>query len=532
MTSSERQFSTIGVIGLGTMGAGIAEVFARNGYTVTGVELTDEAVARGREHLEHSTSRAVKRGKMSEAEQKELLDRITLHDLDGRPAQARLRRRGRRGVAGDQEEHLPRRSTTSSRPTRSWPPTPRRCRSPRSRPRTAAPAGSSACTSSTRRRCRTSSRSIRTVVTEPDVARGRQGAGRPAGQEPRGLRRQGRLHRQHAAVRLPQPRGVDVRGPLRHPRGHRRGDALRLRLPDGPAGAARPDRPRHGVRDPRHDVQAGPRPAARARPILKQMVTAGPARPQDRPRLLHLRGARQPDRGRRRQDARRSRRQAAAAPRHPAGRRGRLRHDGHRHRRGASPRPATTSRTSAAAPTKVDGVARPPSSARSRRRSSAASSRRPTATRRSAASPAPPTLDDLADVDIVVEAIAEDLAVKKALFENLDEICTPGAILATTTSSLPIIALASVTDRPQDVIGMHFFNPAQVMKLVEVVSRCPPTTTWRRPSARCARRRQGRRSRAATGPASSSTRCCSPTSTTRSGCSRRTTRPPTTSTPR
>ena len=58
MTSSERQFSNIGVIGLGTMGAGIAEVFARNGYTVTGVELTDEAVARGREHLEHSTSRA------------------------------------------------------------------------------------------------------------------------------------------------------------------------------------------------------------------------------------------------------------------------------------------------------------------------------------------------------------------------------------------------------------------------------------------------------------------------------------------
>ena len=78
MTSSERQFSSIGVIGLGTMGAGIAEVFARNGYSVTGVELSDEAVARGREHLEHSTSRAVKRGKMSEAEKKELLDRITL----------------------------------------------------------------------------------------------------------------------------------------------------------------------------------------------------------------------------------------------------------------------------------------------------------------------------------------------------------------------------------------------------------------------------------------------------------------------
>jgi 3-hydroxybutyryl-CoA dehydrogenase len=78
-------------------------------------------------------------------------------------------------------------------------------------------------------------------------------------------------------------------------------------------------------------------------------------------------------------------------------------------------------------------------------------------------------LDDLADVDIVVEAVVEDLKVKQALFENLDEICKPGAILATTTSSLPVIECAAATKRPQDVVGMHFFNPAQVMKLVEVV---------------------------------------------------------------
>ena len=79
-------------------------------------------------------------------------------------------------------------------------------------------------------------------------------------------------------------------------------------------------------------------------------------------------------------------------------------------------------------------------------------------------------LDDLSDVDIVVEAIAEDLKVKTVLFENLDEICKPGAILATTTSSLPVISCATATKRPQDVIGMHFFNPAPIMKLVEVVS--------------------------------------------------------------
>jgi len=78
-------------------------------------------------------------------------------------------------------------------------------------------------------------------------------------------------------------------------------------------------------------------------------------------------------------------------------------------------------------------------------------------------------LEDLAHVDLVVEAVVEDLKVKQALFENLDEICKEGAILATTTSSLPVIACATVTKRPQDVVGLHFFNPAQIMKLVEVV---------------------------------------------------------------
>jgi len=77
---------------------------------------------------------------------------------------------------------------------------------------------------------------------------------------------------------------------------------------------------------------------------------------------------------------------------------------------------------------------------------------------------------DLAEVDLVVEAVAEDLAVKRELFATLDKIVRPGAVLATTTSSLPVISCATATSRPQDVIGMHFFNPAPAMKLVEVVS--------------------------------------------------------------
>ncbi|RJS46914.1 3-hydroxyacyl-CoA dehydrogenase family protein [Nocardioides cavernaquae] len=76
----------------------------------------------------------------------------------------------------------------------------------------------------------------------------------------------------------------------------------------------------------------------------------------------------------------------------------------------------------------------------------------------------------LGDVDIVVEAIAEDLAIKSELYKDLDRICKPGAILATTTSSMPITKLGEVTSRPESVIGMHFFNPATILKLVEVVT--------------------------------------------------------------
>ncbi|MEU0533108.1 3-hydroxyacyl-CoA dehydrogenase family protein [Amycolatopsis tolypomycina] len=76
----------------------------------------------------------------------------------------------------------------------------------------------------------------------------------------------------------------------------------------------------------------------------------------------------------------------------------------------------------------------------------------------------------LADVDLVIEAVAEELSVKQAVFAALDEVVRPGAVLATTTSSLPVIECAASTSRPADVVGLHFFNPAPVMKLVEVVS--------------------------------------------------------------
>jgi 3-hydroxybutyryl-CoA dehydrogenase len=78
-------------------------------------------------------------------------------------------------------------------------------------------------------------------------------------------------------------------------------------------------------------------------------------------------------------------------------------------------------------------------------------------------------LEDLAEVDVVIEAVIEDRKTKKDVLSSLDKICRPTTILASNTSSIPITELAAATKRPDRVIGMHFVNPVQVMKLVEVI---------------------------------------------------------------
>ncbi len=87
------------------------------------------------------------------------------------------------------------------------------------------------------------------------------------------------------------------------------------------------------------------------------------------------------------------------------------------------------------------------------------------------------TLDygDLADCELVLEAITEDLGLKLAMWEEVDGIVRRDAIFATNTSSLPVIAQAAATSRPERFVGLHFFNPAQVMKLLEVI-RCVTTS--------------------------------------------------------
>lgn len=79
------------------------------------------------------------------------------------------------------------------------------------------------------------------------------------------------------------------------------------------------------------------------------------------------------------------------------------------------------------------------------------------------------TNEALADADIIIEAATENMGLKKKIFEELDQVAKPEAILATNTSSLSITEIAAATNRPDRVIGMHFFNPVPVMKLVEVI---------------------------------------------------------------
>jgi 3-hydroxybutyryl-CoA dehydrogenase len=78
-------------------------------------------------------------------------------------------------------------------------------------------------------------------------------------------------------------------------------------------------------------------------------------------------------------------------------------------------------------------------------------------------------MSQLEDVDFVIEAVIEDLDLKKSVFKELDELCRPEVILATNTSSMSLTEIASATNRPDKVCGMHFFNPAPLMRLVEVI---------------------------------------------------------------
>ena len=364
--------------------------------------------------------------------------------------------------------------------------------------------------------------------------RGRQGARRAARQEAGHRRRQGGLHRQRPALRLPQPRGVDVREPLRHPRGPRRGHALRLRLPDGPARAARPDRPRHGLRDPRHDVQAGPRPAARARARSSSRWSAPGCSAARRGRGFYTYAAPGSP-------------EVVADAQTPAG----------------GPPPGSSLRPVASVGVVGSGtmatgiievfakagydvtyVARGDDKVDGRaRRDRPQHTRGPCEKGRMTAEDAEALLgrvtgatarEALADVDLVVEAIAEDLAVKQDLFRDLDRICKPRRHprhdhLVAADHRLR----QGRPTRPQDVIGHALLQPRPGHEAGRGrAHRVDRAGRHRHGAGPLRQGRQGGRRPAATARGSSSTRCSSRTSTTPCGCSRPTTPAPTTSTPR
>ena len=119
---------------------------------------------------------------------------------------------------------------------------------------------------------------------------------------------------------------------------------------------------------------------------------------------------------------------------------------------------------------------------------------------------------DAAAVDLAIEVVPERLQIKRQMFAELDRVCSPAAILATNTSSLSVTAIAAATKHPGRVVGMHFFNPAPVMRLVEVVSTVL-TEDGVADYGRRPRPSPGQVAGAgrATGPDSSRTRCYCPT---------------------
>ncbi|WP_107772377.1 3-hydroxyacyl-CoA dehydrogenase family protein [Nocardioides sediminis] len=461
-----RTFETIGVIGLGTMGAGIAEVFARNGFTVIGIELTDEAVDRGRGHLAHSTGRAVSRGKMSEEQQAEILGRISfatdlsaLADADfvveavveSLEVKKDLFRRLDDIVAPDailatNTSSLPvtEISTANSRPGRVvglhfFNPAP----------------------------VQNLVEIVRTVVTEPAVLADVQALVARLGKNPvvcgdkagfiANTLLFGYLNHAVSMYEGKYATREDIDAAMRFGCGYPMGPLALLDLIGLDTAYEILETMYRQGRDRLHA------PA----PILKQMVTAG---------LL----GRKTGRGFYTYEREDSPVVVPDDKTPSADDRPELRHD-------IRTVGVVGTGTMAAgivevfaksgydvlyvgrSQDKVDGVLATIT------RSFDKQIQRGRATEEQKAEvlgrlTGTTSLDDLSRVEIVVEAIAEDLAIKTTLFENLDEICKPGTILATTTSSLPIISLARATSRPQDVIGMHFFNPAPVMKLVEVVS--------------------------------------------------------------
>jgi len=461
-----RDISTIGVIGLGTMGAGIAEVFARNGFDVIGVELGDEAVDRGRAHLQHSTDRAVKREKLSSDEQAELLGRISyateLKELAGADIvveavveSMEIKKSIFRELDGIVSPETILATNTSSLSVTEI------------STANGLPGRVIGIHFFNPAPVQNLVEIIRTVVTEESVLEDVKTLVGTLGKSPvicgdkagfiANTLLFGYLNHAVSMYERKYASREDIDAAMRFGCGYPMGPLALLDLIGLDTAYEILDTMYKQGRDRLHA------PA----PILKQYVTAG---------LL----GRKSGRGLYTYEAPDSPVVVADANTPSADDAPQLRHDIRRVGVvGTGTMASGIVEVFAKAgydvlfvgrsQVKVDGVVAAISKNFDKQiqRGRATEEQKTETLGRVVGTT---SLDDLSGVDLVVEAIAEDRAIKTTLFENLDEICKPGAILATTTSSLPIISMARVTKRPQDVIGMHFFNPATIMKLVEVVS--------------------------------------------------------------
>ncbi|NEA34709.1 3-hydroxybutyryl-CoA dehydrogenase [Streptomyces sp. SID13031] len=461
-----RELKTVGVVGLGTMGAGIAEVFARHGLTVVGVERDQAAVDRGRGHIQHSTDRAVKRGKLSTQDQQALFDRVTFAteiealadcDLVIEAVIERLELKREIFSALDKvvrEDAILATNTSSLSVTEISVATQRPRRVVGMHFFNPAPVQEFV-------------EVIKTVVTEPDVVEDVLELARRLDKVPVVAADRagfianallfGYLNHAVSMVESHYATREDVDAAMRLGCGYPMGPLALLDLIGLDTAYEILDTMYKQGRNRLHA------PA----PILKQMVTAGLLGRKTGRGFYTYESADSPvvvD-----DDLTPSTSDGAPAIR-------RVEQVGVV---GSGTMAVGIIEVCAKAgydvlyvargTEKVDRVraALERSLEKGVQRGKLSSEERDAALTRITGTA---KLDDLATADLVIEAVVEELSVKQALFETFDEICKPGAILATTTSSLPVIDLAMATKRPADVVGLHFFNPAPVMRLVEVVS--------------------------------------------------------------
>ncbi|HEX6754812.1 MAG TPA: 3-hydroxybutyryl-CoA dehydrogenase [Mycobacteriales bacterium] len=461
-----REFSKVGVVGLGTMGAGIAEVFARSGLDVVALEKDDEALARGRGHVEGSTGRAVRRGKLTGAEQADLLGRITFSTSFDDIKESEL-------VVEAVPERLDLKRSVFAELDRVCPPD-------------TILATNTSSLSVTEISVATSRPGkvvgmhffnpapvmrlvevVRSVVTEPGVIEDVEALAQRLGKvdvtigDQAGFIANALLfgYLNHAASMLESRYATreDLDAAMKLGCGLPMGPLALLDLIGLDTAYEILDTMYRQSRDRLHA------PA----PILRQMITAG---------LLGRKSGRgfytyeAPDSPVVVPDAHTPAGPAAAGAARDVRTVGVV---------GSGTMATGIVEVCAKAGYDVVAVTRGEDRServrRTMQRSTAKAVERgklPAGDRDAALARVGTTTEmaDLAEADLVIEAVVEDLAVKRALFATLDGIVKPGAVLATTTSSLPVVECAAATGRPADVVGIHFFNPAPVMRLVEVVS--------------------------------------------------------------